>query len=189
LHIKGIEILDVSNNSLKELNGLQYASLKQLKILKADHNEISKLDSLEGLEQLKEIDLNNNKIRQFEMCIFQLFHFHFFIFNLIIFQRNSFSNLNPIKCLKIEENGLKNFTNIQKLYKLQHLFASNNRLNDFPDIEKLAELPNLKELELNGNALSKRPGYRTIILKKLPLLLYLDGKVRYTTKDSFYLQK
>ena len=64
---KGIEILDISNNSLKDLNGLQYAGLNQLKILKADHNEISKLDSMDGLEQLKELDLNNNKIRQFEM--------------------------------------------------------------------------------------------------------------------------
>lgn len=86
-------------------------------------------------------------------------------------------NSNPIKCLKIEDNGLKNFLNIQKLYKLQHLFASNNRINETNDIEKLNELPNLKELELNGTTLSKKPGYRQAILKKLPILLYLDGKV------------
>lgn len=65
-----------------------------------------------------------------------------------------------LKCLKIEDNGLKNFNLIGKLLKLQHLFANNNRLNDLPDIERLADLPNLKELELYGTALSRRPGYR-----------------------------
>ena len=48
---------------------------------------------------------------------------------------------------------------------------------DIPDIEKLSELQYLKELELNGNALSRRPGYRHAVLKKLPILLYLDGRV------------
>jgi Leucine-rich repeat (LRR) protein len=71
------------------------------------------------------------------------------------------------------------------LYKLQvtipsaskHLFANSNRINDIPDIERLTELAYLKELELNGNALSRRPGYRHMVLKKLPSLYYLDGKV------------
>ena len=88
----------------------------------------------------------------------------------------SFIGSNPIKCLKIDDNGLKNFSNIQRLYKLQHLFANSNRINDLPDIEKLAELTYLKELELNGNAFSRRPGYRGAVLKKLPTLLYLDGR-------------
>ena len=60
---------------------------------------------------------------------------------------------------------------------MQHLFANSNRISDIPDIEKLSELNYLKELELNGNALSRRPGYRHAVLKKLPNLLYLDGRV------------
>jgi hypothetical protein len=50
-------------------------------------------------------------------------------------------------------------------------------LLDIPDIERLSELNYLKELELNGNALSRRPGYRHAVLNKLPNLLYLDGRV------------
>jgi hypothetical protein len=42
----------------------------------------------------------------------------------------------------------------------QHIFANSNRINDIPDVEKLTELAYLKELELSGNALSRRPGYR-----------------------------
>jgi len=85
--------------------------------------------------------------------------------------------MNSIKCLKIDDNGLRNFANIQKLYKLHHLFANSNRINDFPDIEKLVDLPYLKELEISSNPICRKPGYRQAVLRKLPLLLYLDGKV------------
>lgn len=89
----------------------------------------------------------------------------------------SFIAGNPIKCLKLDDNALKNFNFIQKLVKLQHLFANSNRISDLPDVEKLSELNQLKELELNGNSLTRRPGYRQAIIKKVPSLLYLDGRV------------
>jgi Leucine-rich repeat (LRR) protein len=109
------------------------------------------------MKQLKELDVNHNKVRQFEP--------------------NSFEGKLPIKCLKIDDNGLKNFIHIQKLLRLQHLFANSNKITEFYDIEKLAELPYLKELELTGNILYRKPGYRATMIKKLPGLLYLDGRV------------
>jgi len=60
---------------------------------------------------------------------------------------------------------------------MQHLFANSNRINDFPDFDKLSELPSLKELELIGNPVCRKAGYRQIVLKKVTTLLYLDGKV------------
>ena len=89
---------------------------------------------------------------------------------------NSFEARNPIKCLKIDDNGLKNFNNIQKLVRLQHLFANSNRINEFHDVDRLCELVYLKELELNGNSLYRKPGYRSTMIKKLPNLAYLDTK-------------
>ena len=94
-----------------------------------------------------------------------------------IFFRNSFSGLNPLKCLKIDDNGLKGFSNMQRLTKLQHLFANNNRINDMPDVERLTDLQSLKELELTNNPISRKAGYRQTMIKKFPLLIYLDGKV------------
>ena len=85
--------------------------------------------------------------------------------------------MNCIKCLKINDNGLRNFANIQKLFKMQHLFANSNRIMDFPDIDKLSELSSLKELELNGNPVFRKAGYRQVVVKKVTSLLYLDGKV------------
>lgn len=103
--------------------------------------------------------MNHNKVRQFDP--------------------NSFEGKLPIKCLKIDDNGLKNFMHIQKLLRLQHLFANSNKITEFYDIEKLSELPYLKELELTGNILYRKPGYRITMIKKLPGLLYLDGRVPF----------
>jgi len=56
--------LDVSYNWLIDFYGLQFASLRELKILRASNNSISKVEHLEGLRFLKELDLRNNKIKE-----------------------------------------------------------------------------------------------------------------------------
>mmetsp|Transcript_23574 Transcript_23574/g.20475 ORF Transcript_23574/g.20475 Transcript_23574/m.20475 type:complete len:386 (-) Transcript_23574:132-1289(-) len=154
--LHNLEALDISYNQLKDFGGLQFSQLKELRLLRANNNEITKIEYLDNLIQLKELNVNHNKIRQFD--------------------GNSFSSMNSIKCLKIDDNGLRNFSNIQKLYKLHHLFANSNRISDFPDIDRLVDLPYLKELELSSNPVVRKPGYRSAVLRKLPLLLYLDGK-------------
>ena len=55
---QSLEILDLSNNYLKDFNGLQYCLLKNLKILKVHKNELIKIDCLENLKSLKELDVN-----------------------------------------------------------------------------------------------------------------------------------
>ena len=82
--------------------------------MKAARNEIIKIDCLDNLKQLKELDVDHNKIRQIDP--------------------NSFESKVPTKCLKINDNGLKNFQNIQKLTRLQHLFATSNKITEFYDI-------------------------------------------------------
>jgi len=96
LHV--LEVLDVSYYILHNLYGLQLASMKELKILHASNNEITKVDNLEKLKQLRELDLSKNRIRQIEP--------------------NSFHNGLIISCLKVEENGLRSLANIERLDRL-----------------------------------------------------------------------
>jgi Leucine-rich repeat (LRR) protein len=56
-------VLDVSHNSLHDLYGIQFAPLKDLKIFHASNNEITKIDFLEKLKLLRELDLSKNRIR------------------------------------------------------------------------------------------------------------------------------
>ena len=48
---------------MQYLYGLQYSPLKELKILHAANNEIVKIEHLEKLRQLRELDLSKNRIR------------------------------------------------------------------------------------------------------------------------------
>jgi Leucine-rich repeat (LRR) protein len=64
--LHGLEVLDVGYNNLHDLYGLHLAPLKDLKILHASNNEITKADFLEKLKQLRELDLSKNRIKQIE---------------------------------------------------------------------------------------------------------------------------
>ena len=119
-------------------------------------NRICKIDSIENLRNLIELDCNRNKIRQIDT--------------------HSFSSTNPIRILRLEENGLRSLTHINKLHKLQSLFLGANRLTDIMECEKLQELTHLVELLLLGNPLTRKNMYRHNVVKRLPTLMYLDGK-------------
>ncbi len=58
--------MDVSFNNLHDLYGLQYSPLKELKILNVSNNDIVKVDFLEKLRQLRELDLSKNRVRQID---------------------------------------------------------------------------------------------------------------------------
>jgi protein phosphatase 1 regulatory subunit 7 len=132
------------------------ASMKELKILHASNNEITKIDNLEKLKQLRELDLSKNRIRQIEP--------------------NSFHNGLIISCLKVEENGLRSLANIERLERLQALHCGGNRLAEFWEVDRLAELIYMMEISLMNNPMTRKPQYRLNIIKKLPNLIVLDSK-------------
>ena len=90
--------------------------------------------------------------------------------------RNSFHSFHIINCLRLEDNGLKSLTNIEKLERLQSLFVSGNRIQEFYEVDRLGELPQLMEVAVMNNPMARKPNYRTAIIKRLPQLIILDGK-------------
>ena len=60
---KSCSIAESFLNQLQYLYGLQYSPLKELKIFHASNNEIVKIEHLEKLRQLRELDLSKNRIR------------------------------------------------------------------------------------------------------------------------------
>ena len=81
-----------------------------------------------------------------------------------------------ITCLRLEDNGLRNLQNVERLERLQSLFVSGNRLAEFWEVDRLSELPHLMEIALLNNPMTRKPNYRTAIIKRLPALIILDGK-------------
>ena len=88
----------MSYNNLHDLYGLQYSPLQSLKILNASYNEITKIDFIDKLKQLRELDLTKNKIRQAD--------------------QQSFNNAMVITCLRLDSNGMRTLQNIEKLERL-----------------------------------------------------------------------
>jgi hypothetical protein len=78
--------------------------------------------------------------------------------------------------LKVEENGLKSLANLERLERLQNLQLAGNRINDFAELDKLGELPRLRELSLVNNPLIRKNLYRQVVIRKLPRLEILDAK-------------
>lgn len=154
--LHGLEVLDVSYNSLHDLYGLHLAPMKDLKILHASNNEINKADFLEKLKQLRELDLSKNRIKQIEL--------HQFHSDLII------------QTLKLEDNQMRSLANIERLERLQGLHVGGNKLTEFWEVDRFADLNFLMELSLINNPMTRKPQYRFNILKKLPNLIVLDGK-------------
>ena len=76
----------------------------------------------------------------------------------------------------MEDNGLRNLQNVEKLDRLQSLFVSGNRIPEFWEVDRLSELPHLMEISLMNNPVARKPNYRTAIIKRLPALIVLDGK-------------
>ncbi|GAQ89622.1 axonemal dynein light chain 1 [Klebsormidium nitens] len=90
--------------------------------------------------------------------------------------------------LWISYNLLEKLTNLEKLSKLRVLFLSNNKIAEWAEIERLAQLPALEDLLLVGNPLTEKynvsaadnpskPGstWRLAVLQRLPGLKKLDG--------------
>jgi internalin A len=77
------------------LYGLQYSPLKELKMLFATENEIMKIEHLEKLKQLRELDLSKNRLKQIEPA--------------------SFHDQHQIMCLRLDDNGLKSLAGVERL--------------------------------------------------------------------------
>lgn len=154
--VPNLEFLDVSGNCLQYLYGLQYSPLKELRYFSAANNEIVKIEHLEKLKQLRELDLCKNKIRQIDQNSFQPYH--------------------QIQTLRLDENAIKTVNGIEKLEHLTILSMQGNRLNEYSELERIGAIVNLSELNLLSNPMSRKQNYKGVVLKKMLNLVMLDGK-------------
>ena len=100
LGLTGLEDLDISYN-ITYLYGLNFAPMNDLKTLNVSNN-ITKLEQIDHLKDLRKIDLSNNRIIQF--------------------YDSSFYSIQQISWLRIKENGVRSLNYIDKLENLKFLF-------------------------------------------------------------------
>ena len=154
--LPSLETLDLSYNNIQSMAGLLTCSLPSLKILVLAHNQIYKIEGIDNFSGLRELDLSSNAIKQIDYTSFQ--------YPL------------ALRFLRLDDNRIRNLMNLNKLIKLQCLQIVTNRIQDFVEIERLRELPNLMELVLSNNPIVRKVPYRLNVIKRLPQLMFLDAQ-------------
>lgn len=137
-------------------------TLKACEKLSLSTNNIEKMGSLTGLENLKILSVGKNLIKKLDGVA------------------DVGEHLEELWC---SYNLIEKLTNFEKLTKLRVLYMSNNKVADFKQLEALKDAP-LEEILLTGNPL-KQPSeaeadeigseYRVAVLKQLKSLVKIDG--------------
>lgn len=154
LHLKSIinlpllpdlEILDISRNSLTDLN---LPELSKLHTLSARENLVTDVSGLKNLRSLEQLDLSNSLPRHISLGVFR----HLKRLKILDLSENHLSSLDTLPSLPALETlilnkaGLNTLSDLPKLYQLRTL---NARMNEITDISGLQKLINLEELDIS----------------------------------------
>lgn len=135
------------------------STLKKCKHLRMSSNAIGKIEGLAGMDALQILSVGRNAIKKIEGL-------------------NEVAD--TLEQLWISYNQIASFAGIEKLVNLQVLYASNNKIDKWPEVERLQTLPKLRELNLKNNPIEvKTEGdgaeWRIEVIKRLEKLKSLDG--------------
>lgn len=142
-----IKAVTDANNALSSLSACKHLSLSS--------NAIDRI-SLPSMPSLEILSLGRNAIKRLDWI----------------------ESVAPnLQQLWISYNSLDRLNGIENCTHLRVLYASNNKIKDWDEIDKLKELPDLQQLLLLGNPIAADPSYREEVLRRLPKLKKLDGEM------------
>ncbi|XP_070836208.1 leucine-rich repeat-containing protein 9 isoform X2 [Chaetodon trifascialis] len=150
-----LEVLHLSHNGISNMANLQLSRLTNLKALFLQGNEISQVEGLEGLHQLRELVLDRNRIKALA--------------------NNSFISQKVLLELHLAENRIRELSHLDPLTELRKLFLGMNKLQDTTELTKLEVLPSLTELSVVGNPVARNSLHRPTVVLRLSRLQVLDG--------------
>lgn len=150
-----LEVLHLGYNGITNMAALQLSRLANLRALFLQGNEISKIEGLEGLQELRELVLDRNKIKSISCT--------------------SFTSQWNLTELHMEENRIRELNHLEPLQNLQRLYLGMNRVQDVTELERLECLRHLVELSVINNAVTRRLLHRPLLVYRMPNLLCIDG--------------
>ncbi|XP_077393916.1 leucine-rich repeat-containing protein 9 isoform X3 [Festucalex cinctus] len=153
--MSSLEVLHLGHNGISNMANLELSRLTNLKTLFLQGNEISQVEGLEGLHQLRELVLDRNRIRGL--------------------YESSFSSQNVLLELHLTENRIRELNHLYPLTELRKLYLGMNKLQDISEIDKLDVLPSLTELSVIGNPVARNSLHRPAVMRSLAQLQVLDG--------------
>ncbi|XP_078426900.1 uncharacterized protein LOC144699657 isoform X1 [Cetorhinus maximus] len=154
--LPGIKILDLSCNSIEEIENLD--NNYEITELKLYGNNIRKIKNLERLQELQILQLQFNRITSLRKGLLRLRKLQRLRLDsnqLICVESREFSGLSQLTFLDISHNQLSDITAVNVLPCLEELLASHNKLYGVIDLSKCSKL---QELDLSNNKISEVQG-------------------------------
>ncbi|KAI9159246.1 hypothetical protein H9P43_008586 [Blastocladiella emersonii ATCC 22665] len=165
LSLKHLKALVANDNQIARIENLGHCT--ELETLVIAGNKISELKNLAALKQLKALNAGHNPIRE--------------IPDLRVHEHLEQLRLNSCKLTSVPDT-------IRYNPALKIVDLGNNLITSYSEIVNLAALPNLINLTLKGNPLCNEPDYETRIKALFPTLRILDNK-RFDPKYLSIKQK
>jgi hypothetical protein len=154
--LAALEVLQLGFNQIVDILSLSLRMLPNLKVLHLQGNEIVRVEGLNEMHQLRELNLDRNKIKALDA--------------------RSLASLSSLRELRIEENGLRTLDHFVGLPQLTTLAASSNRITEVYELDKLESMPHLQHLTLANNAVARKQLYRPALVRRLPSLRLIDAR-------------
>jgi len=154
--LRMLEALHLEHNHISNMTVLQLWHLENLRSLYLANNEITKVEGINHLTHLREINLNRNRIRMVD--------------------DEAFYGMTSVRELSMEENGLKTLSNLEHLTFLHSLHLTSNRIADFSEIDKISGIRTLLDICITNNPIARKAFYRISIIKRIQSLQLIDGK-------------
>jgi Leucine-rich repeat (LRR) protein len=147
-----IRIVDLSNNGLTKLDGIQF--LRNLAELNAENNQIFDITDVGHLSELRKLELGSNLITNVGHCL---------------------TGLKNLTLLSIENNKLTSLSCFSELENLLEIYVGENLIDDLKEIRHLSNLKKLLVMDLWGNPLCKDKEFRLFCIFHIKDLKVLDG--------------
>ncbi|MFX1390765.1 MAG: leucine-rich repeat domain-containing protein [Promethearchaeota archaeon] len=182
-----LEKLNLNYNQITQIQGLD--KLVNLKALYLQGNRIKKIENLLNLKSLEFVYLNNNKILEIEGVdgLYKLKSL--ILFDNFLSEIKNLKGLPKLEVLNLRNNQIKEIKGLEKLSSLRRLDISNNNIEEIKGLKKLTKL---EFLDLSYNKINEIKGLANLRnLKFLDLrnnnLTSLKGLEKLKNLDHLYI--
>jgi dynein light chain 1, axonemal len=173
---------------IKQLDGV-INTLKECERLALSTNQIDRLVPLAGMEKLRLLSIGRNQIRKFEgLSVSRRYQFR--RLGIAASLRRLIASLRPFVLLQdvagtLEElwasyNFISSLDGLQACTKLQVLYMANNTIKDWAELDKLKDLPELREVLFVGNPIYDgldKTAAKMQVIKRLPKVAKIDNEM------------
>lgn len=147
-----LRVVNLANNGLTKLDGIQF--IRNLVELNAENNQIHDITDVGHLVELRKLELGSNQISAVGHCL---------------------TGLKSLTLLSIENNRLTSLSSFSELENLLELYVGENLVEDLKEIRYLSNLKHLLVMDLWGNPLCRDKEFRLFCIFHIKELKVLDG--------------